>query len=141
MSLEAIRPYFTEKLAATGCVEWLDAFAFDNIPSTLLDRSFHQFTGPVTGVQTNNNDVEVEVTVTINVFFKGFNDPRLAIEESLIKAEDIVVACVKFSEQNGTELKGVYFQSLNLSPMQDDVQDNIVRAEMIFTCRVFICLG
>lgn len=140
MSLEAVRPYFVARLNSVNCTEWPQPFDFTNIPANLIDRSYQLFIGPVSGVQTDNDSIEVNVQVSVNVFFKGFREPLLALDEALIKAQEIVVACASFVNQSGTELKGISFSSLDLDPFDDALNDNIVRALIIFNCRVFICL-
>jgi hypothetical protein len=113
MSLTAIRPYFTARLTDAGFTEWEDAFQDDNIPSTLLDRSFFQLITNASGVQTNNNSIEVTTLVEVRCFFKGYNTPRVAYEEAIAKSEEVIKACVSVVNQDGTALKGVYLNTLN----------------------------
>lgn len=140
MSLTAVRPYFTAQLTALGFTEWKDGFQDDNIPATLLDRSFFQLITNVSGTQTNNDNIEVSTQVEVRCYFKGYNDPFAAYDEAILKSEEVIKSCVNISSQVGTALKGVYLSTMNLEPLEIDNNDNVVRSVLVFEVRIGICL-
>lgn len=140
MSITSIKPYFRTQLNTLGLTEWDDGFADDNIPSTLIDGAYFQFINSVTGVQLNNNHLEMSVNHEVRVYFKGFRDPATAIDESVLKCEDIIKAVANIVNQDGTDLKGVYLGNLTIEPLEADNNDNIIRAILTFDVRIFLCL-
>jgi hypothetical protein len=139
MSWETTFDYFKEKLEALGLQEHVEAFDQDNIPATLIDGSFWQNLRLVTGDGLTNQSQEVRIDHEITIYFKGFRNPREAQRECLIKAQEIVASCVDHKAQVG-EFKGVYFVDLSLEPLNDSLNDNIVRAIIAFEVRMFLCI-
>lgn len=140
MSLTLIRPYFRKQMAELGFVEWKDGFADDNIPESLLDRAYFLLIGTTTEDETHAQDVEITQEVELRVYFKGFRDPQAAIDESLLYSEEIISKVCNFTDYTEAGLKRVRFSSLDLEPLADEVNDNVVRAVFVFESKVFICL-
>lgn len=140
MSLSQIRPFFSETLAAAGLTEWDDAFNFENIPSSLVDKAFHQQFVGFQGQTTTAQDIEIMGQVAVRCFFKGFRDPASAVQESVVMSEDVIRACVNPESFAGTQIKGIYFTSLDIQPYDETGNDNIVVAVIVFDVRVFVCI-
>jgi hypothetical protein len=139
MSWETTFDYFKEKLEGLGLQEHVEAFDQDNIPATLIDGSFWQNLRLVTGDGLTNQSQEVRIDHEVTIYFKGFRNPREAQRECLIKAQEIVASCVDHKAQVGA-FKGVYFVDLSLEPLNDSLNDNIVRATIAFEIRMFLCI-
>lgn len=140
MSLVNIRPYVRSQLTSLVFKEWTDGFADDNIPSSILDRSYFMTFGTASEDQTNALDVEVTQEVEVRVYFKGFRNPQAAIDLCLPECESIIAKLCKYTDYTLAGLKQVRFQSLDLEPLQDEQNDNVVRAVFVFEVKVFICL-
>lgn len=140
MALSAVRPYFRSVLGGLGFSEWDDAFNFDNIPDTIIDKSYH--IGPVSSSNVTMQQRKLSYTASINikVFFKGFRSPKDALDEAMIQGDNILAASLKPSTRNaGATLKNVNFDSLEAVPM-DISNDNVVRLEIGFTCDLLLPL-
>jgi hypothetical protein len=141
MSLSDVRPYFRTQLDSLAFTEWEDAFQDDNIPSTLMDRAYFQSLVGVTGTETGATHLEMTATVEVRCYFKGYREPAVALDEAIDRSEEVIKACCNTLNQAGTGIKGVYLVSLGLEPLNLDTNDNVVRAVMVFDCRVEVCLS
>jgi hypothetical protein len=140
MSFSAIRPYFESKLEAMDFSLWPDGFATDNIPSNVLDRAYHVSLGPLVGVRQSQADQETESVATVRMYFKGFNDPRVAIDEAIEQFETFMKSCVAPSARTLTDgIKNVVFNEANIDPI-DASNDNSVVVTATFTVRVILAV-
>lgn len=140
MSISLIRPYVTKQLTTLGYIEWDDAFGEDNIPSTLVDRAFHQRMGRISGVGLNQETLEYITTFEIKIYFKGFNNPEQAVDQSLIECEGVIVKMLDIVDYTTAGIKGITFNALNVDPFDQTLNDNLVVATLEFDARVFSCL-
>lgn len=142
MSLTAIRPYFRSRLSALGFTEWTDPFNPENIPASLLDRSFHQFIESIIGVQKDNVSQVMEASVVIRLAFKGFSDPASAVDEALNRAEIVISDLINPSSYNAASppITGVFLDSLDIEPFSDELNDNVVVASCVFKARIYLCV-
>lgn len=140
MSLTSIRPYFSERLIESGFTEWMDGFAFDNIPSNVLNKSFHQLMLTGTEEQADAQDLSLIQPVEIRCFFKGYVNVHAAIQEAIVSSEDVIRNCVNVENYIGTALTGVFFSSVNIEPLQNEENDNVVVVVLRFDCKIHICL-
>lgn len=132
MSLTAVRSYFRTRLDALSFKEWKDGFNYENIPSNILDKSYHIMSGSVSGLSNNQTAQEVEQSVTIRVFFKGYRDPATGIDNAVTDAETIIKSCVKASNRLTGLLKNVKFNSMGISEIAIS-NDNAIMIEIEFT--------
>ena len=119
-----------------GYREWTDGFAFDNVPETTMDGSYHLTTGTLGGNSQNQTVLDISYPITVRLFLKGFRDPAQAIDESISAGESIVCDLVSVANANGTAIKDVQFVSMEPQP-KDESNDNIVVLVISFTARVF----
>jgi hypothetical protein len=141
MSLSVVRPFFRSVLNSQGYTEWTDGFNSENIPSTLLDLSYHIETLNFTGIRLNQSDQEIEMDVSVSLFFKGYRDPAEAIDLSIEKVEDFIKEVLKPSFRVGQftdGIKNITLQGFTLEP-KDGTNDNLVKASVIFA--VFVIIG
>ena len=141
MSITAIKPYLSSKLKEFGLTEWEDGFGDDNIPSTILDRSFHQRFISASGVSTSQETFEMLIIHSVKIYFKGFNSPAMAIDEALLACQTIIADLLNYSDFMSAGLKGLSLDSFTVEPMDATVNDNIVMAEIVFNIRVFNCIS
>lgn len=138
LSLELVRPYFRTRLNALSYTEWADGFGIDNIPDTILDRSYHIQHGNIVQRSRGGSDIVYVVPITINVFYKGFRDVSTAIDQGMAGAEAIVNACVKQANYTNP-IKIVEFGGFTVEPL-DESNDNTVKAVINFNAVVPVCL-
>lgn len=140
MSISLVKPYFTQQLDALGLTEWTDAFGDDNLPSTVVDRSYHQRVVTVNGTSVNQETLEYLINHELKIYFKSFNDTDLGIDNALIESESVIVKCCNLPDYSTAGLKGVFLDSMDVSPFDNEVNDNLMVATIQFSVRVFKCL-
>lgn len=141
MSVTVIKPYITGKLAGLGYTEWQDAFGEDNLPSTLIDKSFHYKTASVSGTSFNQETIEYNVVVEVKIYFKGFNSTGSALDQSLADCEVVIADVQNVADVATAQIKGLFFDSMTLDPLDEALNDNIIVATLIFNARVFNCIS
>ncbi len=124
MTLGGVRDFFRTQLNALNYREWTDAFVVENIPSTILDGSYHldvghiQITRPMGG---NGTAYEISFPVTIKVFSKGYRHAAAAIDGALDDAQAILAALLDPSvrlSQTMVGLKDIRPSSIDTKPLQ-----------------------
>lgn len=140
MSISLVKPYFTQQLDALGLTEWTDAFGDDNLPSSVVDRSYHQRVVTVNGTSVNQETLEYLINHELKIYFKSFNDTDLGIDNALIESESVIVKCCNLPDYSTAGLKGVFLDSMDVSPFDNEVNDNLMVATIQFSVRVFKCL-
>lgn len=131
MSLANVYPYFRARLNTLGFKEWQDGFNRENIPSTVIDGSYHILTPSASGGTINQNHQNVEVSLTVQLVFKGYRYPSDAKEKSLVECEKIIKDIC--SIQNRTsQLLNVVFNGFSMSALNAS-DDNQVLLELDFT--------
>lgn len=140
MSITAVKSYFRSRCTAVGLKEWKDGFAFDNIPSNIIDKSYHLEIGPAVGVSLNQNDQEINCQIIVRIFVKGFRDPASGIDTALSLTENLLeqslAANNRLTQTSG--IKQVTFENVNFEPPQGN-NDNLIIASVQF--RVLTILG
>lgn len=139
MSFSQSRSYFRQRANSLSLKEWKDGFNFDNIPSTVLDKSYHIETGPIVGVKLNQNDQEANAQVNVRIFQKGFRDPASAIDSVMQLSETFIKECLVPSNRLTQSLgvKNVVFENMLIEQIAAS-NDNAVIANLQF--RVLIIL-
>lgn len=142
MSLQAVRPYITERLSGLGYSEHVDPFNDENIPSTLLDNGFHQIMLDISGADRSQVSQGLDVPVQVKVFFKGFRSPDEALTQSIINAEEIISDVTMFGNyvNYSPPITSVLLDSLSFEPYSLESNDNIVQAVFVFRFSVYICV-
>lgn len=140
MSITAVKSYFRARCSAISLKEWKDGFAFDNIPSNIIDRSYHLEIGPAVGIKLNQNDQEINCQAIVRIFVKGFRDPAAGIDTALLLTENLLTEALATDTRltQTTGIKQVTFENASFEPPQGD-NDNLVIASVQF--RVLTILG
>ena len=139
MSLELVRPYFRTRINLLNYTEWADGFGIDNIPETLLDRSYHILHGNITQRSRGGVDIVYVVPITVNVFYKGFRDVTTAIDQGMAGAEEIINSCIKKANYTNP-IKLVEFEGFTVEPYDEVSNDNTVKAVISFNAVIPVCL-
>lgn len=144
MSWTVIRPYFNAILETKEYREWPDAFAVDNIPDNVLDKSYHVSIGLIAGIRQNQLDQETEVEVVVRTFHKGYANPQEAIDFAISETESIMKECVKVSDVGGrvstAGILNVVFNEAAFDPL-DASNDNSIVVTSTYTVRVIVCVN
>lgn len=135
-----VRPYFRSVCTGLGLREWRDGFNFENIPRTLLDRSFHIETnsGSRRGAYSQQSQ-EIEQDCSVRVFLKGFRNPADAIDRAMALYEEILESALS-EDRLGCDIKNVFLNTMQILPL-DPTNDNSVILEVTFTCLIIIKTG
>lgn len=142
MSLQAVRPYISDRMSGLGYVEHLDPFNSENIPASLLDGGFHQQFIGINGANKNNESQGLEVTAEVKCFFKGFRSPEDAVNQSVINAEYIIADLTKFENYSNLDpaINAVFIDSVSIDPYDNEGNDNIIQLTLVFRFVVYVCL-
>lgn len=135
--LSSVRPYFRTALNGLRYREWTDGFNFENIPSNVLNNSYHISTP--SGGRRGGYDMqtqEIEQDVTVRIFLKGYRSPALAIDNAMTRYDDLLAA-VLGPTRLGCDIKNVYLGNMEILPL-DATNDNSVILEVTFTCLIII---
>jgi hypothetical protein len=136
MSLANVRAYFKDRMNGLGYTEWRDGFAFNNIPETILDKSYHVFLESIDGGPINHTHQNMDCEVILRVFFRGYRVVEDAIDESILSVENIVKDICKVANRTAT-LLNVIFTAADFNPLNEE-NDNSVFVEMRFQARVIL---
>lgn len=140
MSMTAARAYFRARGKAIGLKEWTDGFNSDNIPSSVIHKSFHIQQGVASGISLNQNDQVIEFPITVKIFVKGYKDPSSGIDSAIELTENLIEECLtpqnRLTQSNG--IKTIIYESSVFDPLSDS-NDNAVIASSTF--RVMTILG
>lgn len=127
------RLYFRNKLNELGYKEWQDGFNFENIPLTLLNKSYHIETNRGTGTRLNQYDLEHEQTLTLRFFLKGYRNPAQAVDEAHVEIEKIlkkILLCLDRVTQ--PRIKNISYNNYLIEKF-DDSNDNSLIVTLEFT--------
>lgn len=140
MSLTASRSYLRARAEAIGLREWEDGFNFSNIPSNIIDKSYHIESNQAVGVALNQHCQDLNFSHTVRIFVKGFRSAAQGIDSAIAISEDYIKECVtaanRVAQTNG--IKNVVFENVNFDA-QDSSNDNLVVASLTF--RIFSVLA
>lgn len=134
--LVSVRSYFRTNMDALDYREWKDGFTFNNIPSTLLDGSYHIETVAASRRGAYDHQAQdIEVPVVLRVFQKGYRYPADAIDDSLTAMDAILSRLLEPSRRCGGSIKNVIFNDMKISPVALS-NDNAAILEMSFNCLI-----
>jgi hypothetical protein len=138
MSLTKIRPYFRERLESLGFSEHKDGFNLENIPKTIINRTFHILVSSISGGPINHTHQNTVSTVELVLFFSGFRDVGESLDNAIDDVEKIVKDVCKVSNRTKT-LLNVVFNAVDFAPLNEQ-NDNSVAVRMEFSAEVILCV-
>lgn len=135
MTLGEVQPFFADRLSGLGLKEWSDGFNVANIPSNILDGSFHVMVGNLSLGVVQQQVHEFKLSVTARLFFKGYRNPQTAKNIALNKAQEVFNDLLKPSVRldQMSNLKDIRPVSCVASPLADS-NDNSLILELVFEC-------
>lgn len=139
MTFAAIRAFFRTHMNALNYREWRDAFNVANIPSTIINGSYHIDT--TTGQRRdayNQLDQAFEQDVIIRVFFKGYRNSADAVDASMTALDTITARILDSEYRAGSTIKNIYLNQIQIQPL-DQTNDNAAILEISFSCLIIIC--
>jgi len=138
LSITLVRPYFRDKLDSLGLSEHRDSFNFRNIPSELLDSTYHIETNTISSGVADQRVHTFEIGVTIRLFRRGYNDTVTAHEELLASVEQVYSQVLEITERTSQDLFDVIPGATSIEPFGDS-NDNWQIAVIPFTAVVKYC--
>lgn len=112
--------------------EWPDAFNSENIPSTLIDKSFHITYDSISLVDDQGCFFFDDASMNVQLFFKGYRDPQTALDFAVNTAHNIRRRAVNPNKANEL-IKRVDALSLDVEPI--DTNDNAIIINLNFNIR------
>jgi len=140
MSFTSIRQYFIDRMSTvdSDLREWEDAFNVENIPSNLLDKSWHMTLSPFSYTGSAHTCLGFNSAVLIRVYFKGYREPREAVDTALEYAETIIKECTKPTNRlSQPNIKNVLPGTINVRELAT-TNDNVVILEIQFSVTNYI---
>lgn len=139
MTFGGVRDYFRTRLDGLSFREWTDGFNTANIPSTILDRSYHLEVGRIIGSPANQHSHIYNYPLTVTLFFKGFRDPGEAIDEALDQAYEVTADILQTSVRLQTAgLKDIRPVSISNEPLAGS-NDNGIIVKLVFDVYLLYC--
>lgn len=129
MSLSLVLPYIRAKMSTLNYVEHFDAFDGENIPSTILDKSYRVTVETMSAGKSRALDYEWTMPVEIEVYFKGFTRPIVAIDEAIMEVEKIMDTMLDVSDRfSQSGIREMYPTQLSFERFTGD-NDAVIRAK------------
>ena len=139
MSLYHCRQFLRSSANNIGLKEWTDGVNTDNIPSTLINKSYSMGLPSGEGVKLNQHNQECNFDTTIKVFFKGYRDTNTTIDNAVSVVDDLIKECLnprnRLSQGNG--IKNVFFNGYSFDTIGGS-NDNIIVASINFRILVIL---
>lgn len=127
MNLDGFRAFLRTRLDALGYREWEDGFNRSNIPSTIIDKSYHIQVGTIGTGPSNQVHHIFRYPVRLFVLLKGFRSPSQAIDQGLTEAQNILDDILSVDvrlQSNG--LKDVRPVSIDVLPLSESNDNTII---------------
>ena len=140
MSFVDLKPYFRDRLKAVSpdLKEWKDAFNIENIPSTILNKSYHIDLGLMTYRGSAQTCFQYLAPVSIRVIFKGYREAYEAVDFATKYADSITTeVCATSNRLNQARIKNVLPTTVNIRQLADG-NDNAAVLELGFDCALFL---
>lgn len=135
--LTKVLPYFRAVMNDLGHKEWRDAIPDDNIPNTIIHRSYHLLIATVGSARQNQSLIEMECPIGVTLIVKGYKDTSSGMDLAVTYEEEILKKALENFRRAATYdgIKNVKFVSGEIKELNKQT-DNIFRITMIFNCSV-----
>ena len=137
-----VKPYFRERILSLDSKfqEWTDAFNIENIPSTILDKSYHLAFGTVDGGLLSGKTQQIECNVLVRLFFKGYRNVSENVDRGIDLSEQLIRAVQDPAERLGESIKGVKFLGMEVNEGFAS-NDNLIVVTQNYSVTLFLCSG
>ena len=90
--MNEIRTYFSSRIKEIDpdFKPWKDGFAFDNIPSTFINKTYH-LAYQIESTDHIDTSILDNYSISLLLFFKGYRDVQTALDNSMTLANNIRV--------------------------------------------------
>ena len=141
MSLTLVRSYFRTRMNSLNYKEWKDGFNIENIPSSLLNGSYHILCGSIDVNETGPKHISFDYPIILRLFLKGFRKPADAIDSGIEKGENIIKDIVSVTNRTSIScIKNVLCNNIEIIELSD-TNDNSIIVEMNYTIKIIIELS
>lgn len=134
MKFGALVHFVSEKLVALKYKQWETPFSHDNIPSNIINKSFHITMGAATGKPANQHVHSFSVPITLRLFFDGFKSPVSGMQTALDDMDAVLGAvlspAVRLSGSGLADIRPVSVQPFPLSTSNE----HCVYIEIVLDC-------
>ncbi len=125
--MKELRTYIKSRISSlgTGYKEHDDGFDRDNIPRSLLDKSYHVSIASAENIEATGQINIDRVQATLQIFYKGFRNVRSTAEASYTKAStlrDKLTNPANFT----SVIKGCRVNSINVNPLSEDNNNSFI---------------
>ncbi len=131
MSFINTRPYFRDLLNGLGYSEHRDALTFENIPGTIIEKSYHIESGSLSTSSINQANYVFGYAVTIRVFKKAYNDPVSNLELLEMDIQNIYDAVLATANRLETTVLDVLLGGHSIESI-DISNDNLLMGVISF---------
>ena len=118
--------YLKDILKNNGYREWEDALNFENIPNSLLDKSYHLEIGQGRGQKIH----EILHNIRIRLFYKGYKNPASATNLAYDEMEKLATLIIA-GRISHAKIKNIVFNNYQIEK-QDKTNDNNVMLMLDF---------
>lgn len=133
MSLASLIPYVRSKMNTLGYSEHRDEFDLENIPSTVIDKTYSIQVESLSVGNKSHVDYEWSFPLSLYVFYKGYNNPSDAMDGAIGEAERIMTELFEIEDRFSVEgIRKIEANGLSFSPMSQD-NDTIIRTKIELT--------
>lgn len=148
MSFTAIRTYIRTVMATVDSDhrEWTDGFNIDNIPETIINKSWHLRHNPVSPQTINQNCFKLDYPVTLNVFLLAGLDVSAGIDSANSLGQSIYQECLDHSNRLGitgsstAKIVNIIPGSMSINEYSSD-NDNTIRLQIDFIFQIYLELS
>lgn len=139
MSIVQAFKYIEENTAELGYTQWVEPFDKENIPSTIIDRTFFvEFNGSSREGQ-GNQTLSIRHEFDVSLFFKGYRNTKAESVAILTAAESVIQKLCGYNK-TWQNINAVEFSRLELVPFDEQNNDNILVAVITLDVVLAICL-
>lgn len=138
MSLTKVRPLFRSTIDALGYKEWRDYINFENIPSTLFDKSYHLQTDSIGGSTASQLVYTFSFDLNVRLFRKSYNDTVEVHEQLISDVENIHTNLLELITRTRGDVFDIVPTSTTFDPLFNDV-DNWQMATVGYSVIVKMC--
>jgi hypothetical protein len=141
MSFAHLRPYFRDRIRTVGGLnEWKVGLNTDNIPSSILDGSFHIDISGFNQIKQNQDCLDASGEVIIKLFAKGAKDPQKAVDWVIAKGQAVLEESLKATNRlTQPSIKNVTLKSFTPAPYSPS-DDNDVELRMVFEVHLVLTI-
>lgn len=119
MILSQVRTTIRDRMIGLGYEEWT-GFSDENLPETILDRTFHASVSGGSGSNLAMHVLKLPSDVKITLWRKGFNSPVEAQDAALSSIQEILCDLLNPAVRTTPSYRRIDLSSFELEPIAGD---------------------